>query len=68
MGRNVTFNRGHHLQFLPGVKVTGTSPIGDYIRFVGITSENSRLFSIKGTQVGVISVGIKIYNGGIRFH
>lgn len=67
-GRNVSFAPGHNLQFLPRVKVTGTSPIGDYIRFQGISSNPTRLFSIKGTGTGGIVAGIKIYNGEIRLY
>jgi hypothetical protein len=67
-GQNVTFERGHNLQFLPGVKVTGKSSIGDYIQFVGTNPENTRLFSLKGTQTGAIVSGIKIYDGSIRLY
>jgi hypothetical protein len=67
-GRNVTFQRGHKLQFLAGVKVRCTSHEGDYIRFVGTSSENTRLFSIKGTKDGGLVAGIRIYNGGIRLY
>lgn len=69
-GRNVTFAAGHQLQFLPGVSVRGTSPIGDCIRFVGGPDllRITRLFSIKGTKTGGSDAGIKIYNGGIRLY
>ncbi|MCK4790834.1 MAG: C10 family peptidase [Desulfobacteraceae bacterium] len=68
-----TFAAGQNLQFLPGVKVEciGIIP-GTKIGFEGTSSQNTRLFSIKGTQ----SAGIKIYDGaielypggGLRFH
>lgn len=59
------FAAGQNLQFLPGVKVECryVSPESK-IRFEGTSSENTRLFSIKGTQ----SAGIKIYNGAIELY
>jgi hypothetical protein len=64
------FRPGQNLQFLPGVKVTCTSPRG--IIFDGDISDNTRLFSIKETKLA----GIRIYNGvitlfqngSIKFH
>jgi hypothetical protein len=75
-GRNVTFEPGNRLQFLAGVRVRGTSPVGNCIRFVGTTSKSTRMYSIKGTATGGLDAGIQIYNGGlllyntgsIRFH
>ncbi len=54
-GQSVTFEAGHCLQFLAGVKVTCT---GEYLRFEG----NTRLFSIERDKVA----GIRIYDGDIR--
>jgi hypothetical protein len=56
-----TFEAGQDLQFLPGVKLTSR---GSNILFEGTSSENTRLYSIKGTQ----SAGIKIYNGAIELY
>jgi hypothetical protein len=67
-GRNVTFAAGHHLQFLPGVTVRGTSPIGDYIQFLGTPANNTRLFSIKGDPNGGVAAGTVIYDGEIRLY
>jgi hypothetical protein len=53
------FRPGQNLQFLPGVKVTCTSPRG--ILFEGGIDDTTRLFSIKETKLA----GIRIYNGGI---
>jgi hypothetical protein len=65
-GDNVTFEAGHyHLQFLPGVTVKCT---GEYIRFEGTSSDNTRLLSIKGTETGGRVAGIRIYDGGIRLY
>jgi len=55
------FRPGQNLQFLPGVKVTCTSPI-EGILFDGDISDNTRLFSIKETKLA----GIRIYNGVIK--
>lgn len=65
------FFAGQNLQFLPGVKVTCTSPTGSIV-FFGDNSNNTRLFSIKETKLA----GIRIYNGfitlvqngSIKFH
>jgi hypothetical protein len=62
----VTFEANQNLQFLPGVKlrcIESPEP-GTHIRFEGTSSENTRLFSIKGTQ----SAGIKIGNGAIELY
>jgi len=75
-GNSASFAAGQNIQFLPGVSVTGISTTGGYIRFVGTSSDNTRLFSIRGTAATatVASVqsydgGIRLYqNGGIRFH
>jgi hypothetical protein len=65
LASTTTFEADHNLQFLPGVKLTcGSLPTGAYIRFEGTSSENTRLFSIKGIQ----SAGIKIYNGAIELY
>jgi hypothetical protein len=68
-----TFAAGQNLQFLPGVKLRCISPSpGDRIRFGGTISENTRLYSIKGTQSAGIKIGngaIELYaGGGLRFH
>ena len=55
------FTSGQNLQFLPGVKVTCTSPTGS-ILFFGDSSDSSRLFSIKETKLA----GARIYDGFIR--
>jgi len=55
------FHSGQNLQFLPGVKVTCTSPT-EGILFFGDSSNNTRLFSIKETKLA----GIRIYNGAIK--
>jgi len=68
MGRNITFAAGHNLQFLAGVSVRGTSPVGDVIRFTGNSSATTRMFSIKGTAKGGSDAGIQIYNGGIQLY
>jgi hypothetical protein len=68
MGRNVTFAAGHNLQFLQGVSVRGTSPVGDSIRFSGTPSATTRMFSIKGTAKGGSDAGIRLENGGIRLY
>jgi hypothetical protein len=65
------FHPGQNLQFLPGVKVTCTSPTRAIV-FLGDNSNNTRLFSIKETKLA----GIRIYNGfigllqngSIKFH
>jgi hypothetical protein len=67
-GRNVTFAAGHNLQFLPGVTVRGTSPEGDYIRFVGTPSDNTWFHSVKGTPSGGLDASIRILDGGIRLY
>ncbi len=59
-----TFEAGQKLQFLPGVKVKCIGAPGSYIRFEGTSSENTRLYSIKGTQ----SAGIEIGNGAIELY
>ena len=64
-GFDVTFAGGQNLQFLPSVAVTCKS---GYIRFEGISFDNMRLFSIKGTETGGALAGIKIHDGGIRLH
>ena len=64
-----TFAAGQNLQFLPRVKLTSVS---NNIRFEGTSSENTRLFSIKGTQSAGINIddaAIVLHpGGGIRFH
>jgi hypothetical protein len=69
---NVTFtifDAGQNLQFLPGVKLTS---VGGNIRFEGTSSQNTRLFSIKGTSSAGINIddaAIVLHpDGGIRFH
>ena len=68
-----TFAAGQNLQFLPGVKLRCVSPLpGVYIRFEGTSSENTRLFSIKGTQsagINIDAAAIVLHpGGGIRFY
>jgi len=68
MGRNVTFSPGQNLQFLAGVRVRGTSPVGHCIQFMGSSNYPTRMFSIKGTATGGIDAGIRLENGGIRLY
>lgn len=65
-GASATFAAGQNLQFLPGVTVKCTGSGDDSIRFVGTSSDNTRLFSIKGTGSGGLLAEIKVYNGGIK--
>jgi len=65
-GVSATFAPGQNLQFLPGVTVKGTSITSDHIRFEGTTTNNTRLFSIKGTAAGSSVAGVRIYNGAIK--
>jgi hypothetical protein len=71
-GNTAIFEAGHNLQFLPRVTVTGTSTTSGYIQFQGSSSLQTRLFSIKGTDVAGVHVnngGIRLYeNGSIKFH
>jgi hypothetical protein len=67
-GRNVTFSPGQNLQFLAGVRVRGTSPVGDCIQFTGSSNYPTRMFSIKGTATGGSSAGIQLNNGGILLY
>ncbi len=75
-GESVTFEAGQELQFLPKVTVSCTGTGDDSIRFVGTSSNNTRLFSIKGTATGGRMAEARIYdgqimlyqNGSIRFH
>lgn len=67
-GSSATFEAGQNLQFLPRITATCTSTTGDYIRFEGSSSLNTRLFSIKGTAGAATIAGIQIYNGGIRMY
>ncbi len=62
-GNSATFEAGQYLQFLPRVTVRCTSTTGDYIRIVGSSSLNTRLFT-RGDR----SRGGRIYNGGIRLY
>jgi hypothetical protein len=64
-GSDVIFESGQNLQFLPGVVVTCTD---GYIRFEGFDFDNTRLFSIKGTETGGSLAGIKIHEGVIKLH
>ncbi|NIP28933.1 MAG: hypothetical protein GWN55_04375 [Phycisphaerae bacterium] len=67
-GSSATFEAGQYLQFLPLITAKCTSTTGDYIRFVGSSSLNTRLFSIRGTSGTATVGGIRIYNGGIRLY
>ena len=62
-GSSATFEAGQYLQFLPRVTAKCTSTTGDYIRIVGSSSLNTRLFT-RGDR----SKGGRIYNGGIRLY
>jgi hypothetical protein len=72
-GYDTTFDAGHYLQFLPGIKVTAAS---GFIRFEGTSAAYTQLFSIKGTVSGGRVATVKMYNGvvemyqngSIRFH
>jgi len=64
-GVNVTFAKGQNLQFLPRVKV---ECIGGSIEFRGESSNETRLFSIKGTATGGKVAEAWIYNGEIRLY
>jgi len=68
-GIDITFDAGQNLQFLPGVKVECT---GGNIEFRGESSNETRLFSIKGMSQAEINIrngGLKLYpGGGIKFY
>ncbi len=59
-GSLATFYQGQFIQFLQEMKITGTSA-SYYIRFYGISTNNTILYS-----GGNKSRGAKIYSGGIR--
>lgn len=63
-GSSASFSAGQNLQFLPRISLKCISSSGQYIRFRGTSSNNTRLYSIDGTQ----SAGIQIYDGGIRLY
>jgi len=67
-GNSATFAEGQNVQFLPRCKARCTSTTGGYIRFVGTSSSGTRLYSIKGTAATARVAGVRIYNGGMRFH
>jgi hypothetical protein len=67
-GESVTFEAGQELQFLPKVTVTCTGTGDDSIRFEGTNSNNTRLFSIKGTATGGKVAEARIYDGQIRLY
>jgi hypothetical protein len=72
-GRNVAFAAGQNLQFLPKVKVTCSGTSDNYIYFFAEGANDTRLFSIKGTQsAGILVTGggavVLHGKGGIRFH
>ena len=59
-GVNASFDAGHYLQFLPGVRVTCRGMGYDKIQFRGWSNANSRLFTR-----GNIGAGARIYSGHI---
>jgi hypothetical protein len=65
---STTFAAGQHLQFLPDIRVTCVGTGGKSISFNGTSSNNTRLFSIKGTLTGGVAAGIRIYNGDIKLY
>ena len=67
-GNSATFSAGQNIQFLPSSRVLCTSTTGGYIRFVGASPNNTRLFSIKGAAATVRVAGARVYNGEIRFY
>jgi len=67
-GSNVTFDAGHYLQFLSGVKLTC---VGTRIAVYGWSDHNTRLFTEASWAQGirVHSGHLYLYNGGsIRLH
>jgi len=67
-GNSATFSAGQNLQFLPRITARCTSTTGGYIRFVGTSSYNARLFSVRGTAAAASVAGVRIYNGGVRLY
>lgn len=59
-GENATFDSGHKLQTLPGIKIIG-SGTSTYVKFFG-TVQNPTLIFTRGDQ----HRGIDIQNGGIK--
>jgi hypothetical protein len=62
-GTSATFEAGQYLQFLPDITVTCTSTTGGSIRFDGLSTYNTRLFSN-----GDRTKGARIYNGTIKMN
>ena len=70
-GINASFDAGHFLQFLPGVKVTCRGMGYDKIQFRGWSNANSRLFTRgdSGAGVRIYSGHIYLFGGGsIKLH
>lgn len=68
-GPEAIFEPGQNLQFLSGVKVTRSGDAsGGPIQFLGLSSDKTRLFSIKGTPSGGVVAGIQINSGAVELH
>jgi hypothetical protein len=63
---SATFNPGQNLQLLPGIEVTGTGGTGQFIRFEGSASDNTRLFTMGDTARGIRirDAALKLTNNG----
>ena len=59
-GENTTFDAGHYLQFLSGVKVTCTSSSGGRIQFRGWSNNNTHLYADAPSR------GIRIHSGHVN--
>jgi hypothetical protein len=68
------FTPGQNLQVLHGIKITGSGPTGNYIKFYGDSGYFTRIFSNGDISSGIIigksgSGGIRLSNnGGIKLH
>ena len=62
-GTSTTFEAGQNLQFLPDITVTCTSTTGGSVRFDGLSTYNTILFSN-----GDRTKGARIYNGTIKMN
>jgi len=63
VGTIATFEAGQYLQSLPGIKVACAVGIGNNIRFLSSSSDNTRLFTR-----GDISKGARLHGGIIKIH
>ena len=69
-GTIATFAAGQYLQSLPRIEVSCVAGIGNNVRFLSSSSQNTRLFTRGNTAVGakLEGGGIKLYPGGsIKF-